>query len=57
MEEVSKSDVNRAIESWKSFNLDDKRIILDKQCSEIKEAKSASISGRKRLNEVTKVFR
>jgi hypothetical protein len=31
MEEGPKNDVVKALEFWKDFNLDDKRLIFDKQ--------------------------
>ena len=31
MEDTSKNDAAGALEFWKSFNLDDKRLVFDKQ--------------------------
>jgi homeobox protein cut-like len=45
------------LELWKNFNLADRKVQLDKSCVEMREAKTASISGRKRLNDITKAFR
>lgn len=45
------------IEFWKNFDLDVKRLSLDKNCVEMREMKTSSINGRKRLNDATKVFR
>eukprot|EP00607_Mallomonas_marina_P007130 CAMPEP_0182438910 /NCGR_PEP_ID=MMETSP1167-20130531/86099_1 /TAXON_ID=2988 /ORGANISM="Mallomonas Sp, Strain CCMP3275" /LENGTH=775 /DNA_ID=CAMNT_0024632461 /DNA_START=161 /DNA_END=2488 /DNA_ORIENTATION=+ len=47
----------KALEFWKEFDLDGKRLALDKQCLEMREFKSTSVSGRKRLNDITKSFR
>jgi homeobox protein cut-like len=59
MEEVQtqQSDAERVLDSWKTFNISEKRIVLDQQYSELKEAKGLSITGRKKLNEATKLFR
>ena len=51
------NEVQIAAGFWKEFDLDSKRLTLDKQCIEMKELKSASMAGRKRLNEATKAFR
>jgi homeobox protein cut-like len=45
------------LEIWKNFNLEQKKVNLDKSCVEMREAKTASIVGRKRLNDITKSFR
>lgn len=45
------------LETWKNFNLVERKANLDKSCVEMREAKTASISGRKRLNDITKAFR
>src|SRR5689334_22258944 len=42
---------------WKQFDLDGKRTSWDKTCTEMREQKTASIVGRKRLNDLTKAFR
>lgn len=42
---------------WKQFDLDAKRSAWDKTCTELREQKTSSITGRKRLNELTKSFR
>lgn len=53
----SSSDANNILEIWREFDLDGKRLTLDKNCVEMKELKTASITGRKRLNDATKSFR
>jgi homeobox protein cut-like len=45
------------LDFWKEFDLDGRRLVLDKTCIEVREAKTSSINGRKRLNELTKSFR
>jgi homeobox protein cut-like len=58
MEEIIISnEIKEAYEFWKEFNLDLKRESLDKTVIEIKDLKTASINGRKKLNEITKSFR
>ncbi len=49
--------VDEAISFWRDFCLPDKMGALEQTCTEMRESKSASIKGRKRLNEVTKAFR
>lgn len=51
------SDANGILEFWRDFNLDGRREGLDKQCLEMREMKTASMNGRKHLNELTKTFR
>ena len=46
-----------ALEYWRQFDLTGKRASLDASVEEMRAAKAASISGRKRLNEITKSFR
>ena len=53
----SLSDANPVLEFWREFDLDSKRLSLDKTCVEMREQKTASINGRKRLNDITKLFR
>ena len=50
-------DALGSLEWWKDFDLDTNRLNLDKSCVEMREMKTASINGRKKLNEATKVFR
>ena len=50
-------DVSDALEFWREFDLDTRREDLEEQCESLKAHKNASISGRKRLNELTKHFR
>lgn len=56
-ENFSLSDAGGALEFWKDFDLETKRLTLDKSCVEMREMKTASINGRKKLNEATKGFR
>jgi homeobox protein cut-like len=49
--------INAILDYWKEFNLKDKKEQLDNTCIEIKELKSFSINGRKKLNDATKDFR
>lgn len=57
MSEPNALDHAAALEFWKEFDLDAKKHQLDQQCAEMKDQKAASISGRKKLNEMTKTFR
>jgi homeobox protein cut-like len=56
-ENFSLSDAGGSLEFWKDFDLETKRLTLDKSCVEMREMKTASINGRKKLNEATKAFR
>eukprot|EP01041_Mallomonas_annulata_P004617 gene4617-9172_t len=51
------SDLGKILDFWREFDLDGKRLTLDKQCLEMREFKSNSVNGRKRLNDITKAFR
>lgn len=51
------SEASSIIELWNQFNLTNKKINLDKSCIEMREAKTSSITGRKKLNDITKLFR
>ena len=51
------NDSSAVLEFWKSFDFDKKRDVLDKQCVEMREAKTNSINGRKRLNAITVALR
>lgn len=42
---------------WQSFDLEAKRGVLDATILEISQYKAASATGRKKLNELTRVFR
>lgn len=53
----SLSEAHQYLEFWREFDLDGRRLSLDKTCAEMKDMKSASIAARKRLNETTKTFR
>jgi homeobox protein cut-like len=50
-------DIQNTINFWKKFDLEEKKVLLDKQVVEIRDTKGKSIAGRKHLNEVTKAFR
>ena len=50
-------DAAPVLEFWKVFDLDARRITLDQNCVDMREMKTSSISGRKRLNDATKSFR
>jgi homeobox protein cut-like len=50
-------DANQILEYWRDFDLEGRRISLDKQCMEMREMKTTSMNGRKHLNELTKTFR
>lgn len=51
------NDLQKVLQYWREFDLDSKRLMLDKQCIEMRDSKTQSINGRKRLNDVTKLFR
>ena len=51
------SSATAELEIWRNFNLEQRKLALDKSCVEMREAKTASITGRKRLNDITKAFR
>jgi homeobox protein cut-like len=50
-------DAGGVLEFWKDFDLDNRRLTLDKNCVEMREMKTSSINGRKRLNDATKLYR
>lgn len=50
-------DVDHAVSFWKQFDLTAARAQWDKICNDMREMKTASIAGRKRLNDLTKSFR
>mmetsp|Transcript_35227 Transcript_35227/g.65701 ORF Transcript_35227/g.65701 Transcript_35227/m.65701 type:complete len:766 (-) Transcript_35227:1175-3472(-) len=50
-------DIRNVLEFWKKFDLEERKVLLDKQVVEIRDTKGKSIAGRKHLNEVTKSFR
>lgn len=54
---ISLSETDEHLSFWKEFDLDGRRLLLDKNCSEMRDFKTASINGRKKLNELTKTFR
>lgn len=51
------SSATSELEIWRNFNLEQRKANLDKSCVEMREAKTASITGRRRLNDITKSFR
>lgn len=51
------SESHKALESWKTFDYLERKPGLDNACTDMRENKTASIQGRKRLNELTKTFR
>jgi homeobox protein cut-like len=60
MEDVTNftlGDASVVLEFWKEFDLDTRRLTLDQNCVDMREMKTSSINGRKRLNDATKVFR
>lgn len=50
-------DAASVLEFWKDFDLDTRRVTLDQNCVDMREMKTSSINGRKRLNDATKTFR
>jgi homeobox protein cut-like len=60
MEDVTNftlGDAAVVLEFWKEFDLDTRRLTLDQNCVDMREMKTSSINGRKRLNDATKIFR
>jgi len=53
----SVSGATTELELWRNFNLEQRKVSLDKSCVEMREAKTASINGRRKLNDITKLFR
>ena len=53
----SLTEATSVMEVWSQFSLSSKKLSLDRSCVEMRESKTASINGRKRLNDVTKLFR
>lgn len=53
----SVTEATSIMEVWSQFSLSSKKLSMDKSCVEMRESKTASINGRKRLNDVTKLFR
>jgi hypothetical protein len=53
----SLAEATQHLDFWRDFDMDNRRLSLDKACIEMKEMKSNSINARKRLNESTKAFR
>ena len=53
----SGSDVLELMEHWKLFDFYGAKGKMEKQCIEMREMKTCSINGRKRLNDITRAFR
>ena len=51
------SDLLEILEIWKQFDIEGVKTRLEKSCVEMREMKTGSIAGRKRLNDLTKAFR
>lgn len=56
-DEDHRSSNDAILHFWQSFRLSDKRNEWDQVNNEMREYKTASINGRKKLNEMTKTFR
>jgi homeobox protein cut-like len=54
---VGNQELDSVLQFWKQFDIMNTRNVWDKTCNEMREMKTASITGRKRLNDLTKVFR
>lgn len=54
---LPQAEVDMVLAFWRSFDLYEKRKEWDKTGNEMREYKTASINGRKKLNEMTKAFR
>ncbi len=50
-------ETQQNIQFWRDFQFDTQRQQWDKVCNEMRELKTASMNGRKRLNDLTKAFR
>ena len=50
-------EAQSSLQFWQSFDLEAKRGVLDATILEIAQYKAASASGRKKLHELTRVFR
>jgi homeobox protein cut-like len=53
----SQGEVQSVLGFWQQFDFLNTRTSWDKACEEMREYKTASINGRKRLNDITKSFR
>lgn len=53
----SLAEATQSLDFWRDFDMDNRRLALDKACIEMKEMKTNSINARKRLNGITKNFR
>ncbi len=54
----SVADCSAIFDHWKNaLNLEEKKVEMEKACLEMREAKTMSINGRRRLNDITKTFR
>jgi homeobox protein cut-like len=54
---ISISNATKELEIWRNFNIEQRKLNLDASCVEMREAKTASINGRRKLNDNTKAFR
>lgn len=54
---LTREELEAVLSYWKGFDLTSNRTNWEKVCNEMREMKTSSISGRKRLNELTKSFR
>lgn len=55
--EAQQTETEAVLSFWQAFNLNEKRAAWDKIGNEMREYKTVSINGRKKLNEMTKAFR
>ena len=53
----SLTEATAAMDYWRNFDLPSRLVDLEQSCLDMRESKSLSINGRKRLNEITKSFR
>jgi CelD/BcsL family acetyltransferase involved in cellulose biosynthesis len=51
------AELEEVLAYWRGFDLDGKRLNLDQQCVEMREARAQTLEARKRLNELTKEWR
>ena len=54
---VSSQEAAAIIEAWREFDLVRRKEILDNVCVDMREQKVLSMNGRRKLNELTKLFR
>ena len=51
------AEATSCLEFWREFDIEARRAASEKDILEMRDSKAASINGRKRLNEITKLFR